>query len=157
MNNQSNPERVDPFHDSGRAEPPNGAANDDWHLFYMVTNDGAEIVDTNYWQTEQAQHGLCFLTANAGTWRLLVPPKTEYAIPEMRTGRRVTIENSLLEPQRCWDIVFQDGTDAPFSVTLDRQLVDRPLKPGKCQLTVWAEHGKVLTFPCTVKCSSRCG
>ena len=36
-------------------------------------NDGPEIVLTNYWEHEQAKAGFCFLSINAGCFRLLVP------------------------------------------------------------------------------------
>lgn len=38
-----------------------------------IANDGQRLVETNYWTLPHAQRGLCYLTANAGALRLLVP------------------------------------------------------------------------------------
>lgn len=67
---------------------------------------------TDYWDTEHANAGLCYLSGNAGTWRLLVPEAAEGSLAEMRTGTRATIEPSLHLPGRCWDVVFDDGSDS---------------------------------------------
>lgn len=120
------------------------------HLI-SITNSGPDITATNYWETEHAHGGLCYLSANAGTWRLLVPPEAETLLAEMRTGKRATIEPSLHAPGRCWDVVFEDGTDSPFSVAIDRQQLDRVLENGKCRLAVWTRRGKEIDIACEIK------
>ena len=67
-------------------------------------------------------------------------------LPEMRTGRRAIIESSVSDP-RCWDIVFDDGTDAPFCISLDKRQLDRTLTTGRGVLTVWVPTGKTLELP----------
>jgi hypothetical protein len=121
----------------------------------MVTieNDGPLIRATNYWQTKHAAMGLCYLSGNAGAWRLLVPQRSENLLDEMCTGTRATIEPSI-RLESCWDIVFEDGSDSPFSLTLDRRQVDRAMDPGECRLTVWTELGKELDLPCLVRTST---
>lgn len=116
-----------------------------------ISNDGPEIVSTNYWQSEHAERGLLYLSANAGAWRLLVPSAASDMIAEMRTGKSVTIEPSIQVPGRCWDVVFEDGSDSPFAVAIDKQQVDRKMEPGACILSVWTRAGKVLELPCTIK------
>lgn len=116
-----------------------------------IRNAGADIIETDYWLTDHAAAGLCYLSGNAGVWRLLVPDMAESMLPEMRTGTSVTIEASMHDP-RCWDIVFEDGTDAPFSLAIDKKQVDRKLenKPGR--LTVWTRlGGRVLDLACEVR------
>lgn len=85
-----------------------------------VGNDGPEISQTNYWQSEHAERGLLHLSPNAGVLRLLVPPNQEALLPEMRTGRRATIENSIQVPGNM-DVVFEDNTSSPFCVSMHRQ------------------------------------
>lgn len=119
-----------------------------------IRNNGAEIAETNYWTTEIGQRGLCYLSGNAGAWRLLVPPAAEYMMPDMRTGKRVTIERSVRPDARArgaWDIVFEDGTQSPFSVALDPRMIDRAVKPGPGRLTVWTSAGKQLDLPCVTR------
>lgn len=116
-----------------------------------IENDGPDIRATNYWQTEHARAGLCYLSGNAGTWRLLLPDASAAMLDEMRTGQRVTIEPSIQQPAS-WDVVFEDGTDSPFSVAIDRRQIDRAMAPaGSCRLTVWMPTGLALDLPCEVR------
>lgn len=119
-----------------------------------IGNNGAEIADTNYWTTEPGLRGLCYLSGNAGVWRLLVPPSAEYMMPDMRTGKRVTIERSIRPDARAlgsWDIVFEDGSQSPFCLTLDPRMVDRTVDSGACRLTVWTSTGKQIDLPCEIR------
>lgn len=115
-----------------------------------ISNAGQEIVHTDYWSTEHARRGLVYLSGNAGAWRLLVPPAAAGMLPEMRTGKRAYIEASVRMSQ-CWDIVFDDGTDAPFSVSIDKRQLDRALEPGAGVLSVWVPTGKTLTLALEVR------
>lgn len=115
-----------------------------------ISNDGPAIRETNYWGTEHARAGLCYLSGNAGAWRLLVPPAAEGLLAEMRTGKRATIEPSIQQP-RAWDVVFEDGTGSPFALAIDRRQVDRAMEPGSCRLTVWTQAGQALDLPCEVR------
>jgi hypothetical protein len=114
----------------------------------IIENDGPAIRATDYWQSEHASAGLCYLSGNAGHWRLLVPEAAEGLLAEMRTGRRATIEPSMVN-ERCWDIVFDDGSSSPYCLTIDKRQVDRAVETGRATLTVWTEaSGCVLTLPC---------
>ena len=108
-----------------------------------ITNNGQAVAGTNYWQTEHANVGMLYLSGNAGALRLLVPEAAEGMLAEMRTGKRVTIEPSVHLPGgQCVDLVFEDGTDAPFSVAVDRKQMDRALQRGAgLPFTVWTERG----------------
>jgi hypothetical protein len=121
-----------------------------------IGNDGPEIGSTNYWDTSAARAGLCYLSGNAGALRLLVPQAlADRCLPEMRTGKRVAIEVSMHSPQ-CVDVVFEDGTQTPFCIALDRRQVDRLGGAAKnVPFTVWTPQGKVLTFKATVETSRR--
>lgn len=115
-----------------------------------ITNDGSGIAATNYWDTEHAMVGLCYLSGNAGVWRLLVPPEAEVMLTEMRTGHRVSIEPSMHMAGHL-DVVFEDGTDTPFSVAIDPKQIDRAMEPGDCHLAVWTRRGCELMLPCKVR------
>ncbi len=56
-----------------------------------IHNDGPRLVSTNYWQTEHADRGLCYMSVNAGCWRLLVPPPAEGWLRDIRTADEVVI------------------------------------------------------------------
>ena len=115
-----------------------------------ITNNGPAIASTNYWESEHAMGGLCYLSGNAGTWRLLVPPEAETLLAEMRTGKKATIEPSLHLPGH-WDVVFEDGTDMPFSVAVDPKQIDRAMQAGRCRLHVWTRRGCEMDLVCRVK------
>lgn len=117
---------------------------------FTMSNDGPELLTTDYWDSDHARKGLLYLSGNAGVWRLLVPPAAAAMLPDMRTGRRVFIERSIVSPA-CWDIVFDDGTDSPFCVSLDRRQLDRAMEPGSTQLTVWVPAGKTLSLPLEIR------
>lgn len=108
-----------------------------------ITNNGQALTGTNYWETDHAAVGMLYLSGNAGALRLLVPEAAEGLLAEMRTGKRVTIEASVHLPGgQCVDLVFEDGTAAPFSVALDRRQIDRPLQcAADIPFTVWTEGG----------------
>lgn len=114
-----------------------------------IINKGEDLVETNYWESEHAKHGLMYLSGNAQVWRLLVPVKAKDYIAEMQMASSVIIEQSLAHEQ-CWDLVFDDGTHEPFVVSLDKRQVDRAMAPGHMRLTVWTNGGKHLDLPCTV-------
>lgn len=119
----------------------------------MITfgNDGAGITSTNYWDTEYAAAGLCYLNGNAGVLRLLVPEAAEGLLAEMRTGKQAAIERSIAHPEDAWDIVFEDGTESPFALTLDKRHADLAMPPGSCTLAVWTQRGKQFELKCEVK------
>jgi len=112
-------------------------------------NNGTEIAQTNFWDSSYAQKGIFYVSANAGTLRLLVPPGTEHTIAEMKTGKRVEIVPSIAIAGHL-DIVFEDGTASPYAVTLDKRQFDPPVQKGKCRLAVWTRAGKQAEFPCKI-------
>lgn len=115
-----------------------------------IANDGPDIASTNYWDTEHGHAGLVYMSGNAGAWRLLVPPGAAWMLPEMRTATRAYIERSVRD-SRCWDIVFDDGSDSPFSISIDKRQLDRALAAGTGPLTVWVPAGKTLSLPLEIR------
>ena len=119
----------------------------------MITigNNGQELAETNYWDSEHASAGFCYLSANAGALRLLVPEAAEGLLAEMRTGKRVLLEPSISSPG-CIDIVFDDGTDEPFALAIDRQQIDRALTPAtNVRFVIWTQRGPQAEFVAVIK------
>lgn len=115
-----------------------------------ISNSGPLLVETNYWQSEHALRGYVYMSANAGAWRLLLPAASAAQLPEMKTGKAVLIEKNSAGGN-AWDIVFEDGTDSPFCVTLGQAQFDRAVTPGQCRLLVYTPDGLQLDLPCTVR------
>lgn len=117
----------------------------------QIANDGARLVSTNYWDSDHARRGLAYLSGNAGALRLLLPAAIESMLAEMRTGKRVLIEPSIVQPSAI-DVVFDDGTDSPFALTIDRRQCDRALAPGKgIPFAVYTQAGLQLELAATVR------
>ena len=93
-----------------------------------IQNDGPEIVSTNYFETEYARRGVFYLSANAGAFRLLVPPQHESVVNEFLTANEVIISRGPWPEQRRKDaieILFDDHTDSPYVLHFGMEQVDR--------------------------------
>lgn len=94
------------------------------NLMIVIKNNGKNIQSTNYWGTEFADAGFCYLSSNAGCLRLLVPKTIEAVIPEMRTGKNAVLKPSMAHADAAFDVVFDDGTATPLAVSLGELLID---------------------------------
>lgn len=120
--------------------------------FIHVRNNEGRIVHTNYFDTPLARRGALYLTTNARTFRLLVPPALlEESRKEFRTAREVIISRGpvsgpLLDPrnalplesglvvppsfEQCGslggiELLFEDDTACPFSFHMTTTQLDR--------------------------------
>jgi hypothetical protein len=112
----------------------------------QIENDGPLITSTNFYHTEMARTGKFYLSSNAGAFRLLVPPQHLGAVREMRSARDVVVSRGpmTLQGQQLPDaleVLFDDGSEDPFSMHLSLGQVDRmPLDTDTLQewtCTVW--------------------
>lgn len=95
------------------------------HIY--LRNDGAQIVDTNYWTTSAAAAGFCYLSLQAGALRLLVPDAQRDAIKEMKTAEFV-IASFGFWPESDTEgveLLFEDNSSQPFALHLPVKLMDR--------------------------------
>lgn len=115
-----------------------------------ISNNGSDILNTNYWGTEPADKGFLFLSWNDGVGRLLVPRSQEHAIDDMKTGLYVIISSGLWDGREALELVFEDNTSSPYSVTLVTDQTDRLLpdtdQGGGFKVAVWTERGNQLTL-----------
>lgn len=117
------------------------------------TEDG-KIDETNYWASAYNGHGLAYLSGHGGTLRLLLP--NQYAkdwLKEIETAESVTIEPPVRKGYTTHiDIVFQDGTDNPFSLCIDlfRQVQGLPAQKNVRLLVYAGSLKNVLEFPCEI-------
>jgi hypothetical protein len=114
-----------------------------------IENDGAKLVATNYWQTEQAAAGFYYLTTNAGTVRLLVPAsraKPELMADMARNVREVVLTRGTFEGHdNCVEVMFEDGGQSPFCIHIDAKQIDRQWIPTdehkRWRFAIWTELG----------------
>ncbi|PUV27915.1 MULTISPECIES: hypothetical protein [Cronobacter] len=116
-----------------------------------VVNEGQAIKHTDYWQSEQARAGYLFLSWNAGAARLLVPDAAEALLKEMRGAQYVIISKGELDGRAALELLFEDGSDAPFVVHMLLEQSDRLLpedeQGGDFVVTVWTRAGSQLRYP----------
>lgn len=125
-----------------------------------IVNAGPLITATNYWQTTMARSGKFYLSLNAGAFRLLLPPQHGGALREMRTAHTGIVSRGPypdLRLQDALEILFDDGSESPFSLHLAPGAIDRmPLDTDTAQpwtLSVWVHRvgetaTQALTLPC---------
>lgn len=58
---------------------------------FEIINKGQALVSTNYWTSEHAEAGYCYLTWNAGAARILIPDAVRHLLREMKGAREVII------------------------------------------------------------------
>jgi hypothetical protein len=95
-----------------------------------IKNDGRKIIDTNFWTSEYAENGICYMSINAGCYRLLVPHYRQDWIKEMQAAQSVVISRgphlSAMPPKSdAFEIMFADNTQSPFIIYTGTEQWDR--------------------------------
>jgi hypothetical protein len=115
-----------------------------------ICNDGQDLINTNYWFSEFAQRGMFFLSWNAGAARLLIPSVMEKTIPEMMTSEYVVISRGVWKGRVGYEIMFEDHSEAPFSIQIMNEFTDRTLPDSAAgnafKFTLWTQDGKKHTL-----------
>ncbi|WP_370159022.1 hypothetical protein [Limimaricola soesokkakensis] len=115
-----------------------------------IGNNGEEIISTNYWESDVAKRGFCYLSGNAGHWRLLIPKSFPEAVSEFRKVREASIEPSIAIKGHI-DVIAEDGSSSPYCISLSRQMIDRSLVRKRCRLLVYSEGELVTDIPLRVQ------
>lgn len=123
-------------------------------MILIIENKGQSIASTNYWDSEQARAGFCYLSWNAGAARLLMPDGLKSILREMRTAQYVIVSRGPWHEQGGRDaleLLFEDGTDSPYCLHLVAEQTDRLLpednQGGGFMVTVWTRGGEKLRLP----------
>lgn len=98
--------------------------------FIGIKNDGQKIVETNFWETDYAHNGICYLSINAGCYRLLIPENRRDWLREINTAKEIIISRGpapQASPPKsdALEILFEDGTDSPFMILIGPEQVER--------------------------------
>lgn len=119
-----------------------------------IQNRGQAITDTNYWDSEYAQAGVLFLSWNAGAARLLIPDSQKPMLREMKGAREVIISRGPwpeMGKDEAFELMWEDGSDAPFAVHMGVEQTDRLLPEGDqgggIVLAVWTRGGLKKRWP----------
>ena len=122
--------------------------------FLIVANDHQNIVSTNYFDSDQAAKGLLYLSWNAGAGRLLIPDNQLHCLAELRTGQYVVVSAGPWPEKRRpqgLELMFEDGTDSPFSFHICPEQCDRVLpskdEGGGFVIAAWGRNGLLASWP----------
>ena len=117
----------------------------------VIGNDGPLIQTTNYYDSEAASRGLLYVSWHANAARVLVPDSQLAMVAEMKTGKECIVSAGPTERGLAYELLFEDHTDSPFSVTVDMRMSDRLIpasqQGGGFVVTVWTRHGQQLSLP----------
>ena len=116
-------------------------------MFIQIANDGKELKYTNYWDMDHAKKGFFYLSWNAGSARLLVPQNREDQIKEMKTAKCVIISRGWLQGRDAIEFMFEDHSDNPYCLHLDKAQCDSIPKKIEFDVDIWTQEGKQATFP----------
>ncbi|WP_374834255.1 hypothetical protein [Paenochrobactrum pullorum] len=119
----------------------------------MITigNQGQKIVTTNFWESELADRGYCYLSLNAGAARLLVPSSVKNLVREMKTAKYVVISRGpwpQANAEDALELLFEDHSDEPFclhmTISQIQSLPSDAWLGEPFDLTVWTKLGQKL-------------
>jgi len=97
-----------------------------------VQNHGPLIVASSYWGSAIEEAGKVWVSTNAGAIRVLVPRVVRRVIEDMRSAKHVICSRGPWPAggkQDAMELLFDDGTDSPFSLHVGPESVD--LFPGE--------------------------
>lgn len=119
-----------------------------------IENKGQAVASTNYWDSEHAKAGYCFLSWNAGAARLLLPDSQKLLLKEMRSAKFVIVSRGPWPEhggREALELLFEDDSDAPFCLHLVAEQCDRLIpetdQGGGFAVTVWTRGGEKLRVP----------
>ena len=125
-------------------------------MLTISNNPGdAHVAETNFWASEYNARGLCYLSRHSKGLRLFVPTAHVSAwLPEIKTATYATLE----PPARTGyvnniDVVFNDGTSCPFSISLDKnkQLDFKVLKENTKIIIYVGNLNDYIEMPCKIE------
>ncbi len=121
---------------------------------HIICNKGQAIASTNFWNSDYASEGLTYLSWNAGAGRLLLPDCQKPMLREMRSAKYVIVSHGPWSEQggrEALELLFEDGTDAPFCIHMSAEQCDRQMpvteQGGGFYIAVWTRGGMKLRLP----------
>ena len=131
---------------------------------FIVRNNGSEISETNYWETDFSKKGFLYLSMNAGAFRLLLSHEIRLTgqgyqtrddfIKEIKDAEYVIISRGFWD--KCMgealEVLFEDNTDYPYILHLSPGQFDRiPSKEDNgrtFKISLWKDGpNKILEKP----------
>jgi hypothetical protein len=119
-----------------------------------IVNDGPEIKETNYFDSEWAKRGALFLSWNDSAARLLVPDaQLDVIQPEIQGAEHIILSRGPLESSgaEALELLWEDNTQHPFVIHISTEQCDRLIAESHqgsgFVVSVWARDGKIQELP----------
>lgn len=102
-----------------------------------ISNQGPDILASNYWGSELDQAGKFYFSCNAGAIRMLVPQAETRALAEWRTAEYLILSRGpwpKLGVHDAIELLFEDHSDAPYAMHFTAASFDflpGPPEPGQ--------------------------
>lgn len=119
-----------------------------------IHNQGQAIASTNYWDSERAQAGYCYLSWNAGAGRVLIPDGAKSMLRDLKGAREVIVSRGPWTEQggrEALELMWEDDSDNPFALHIVAEQCDRLLpetdQGGGFVITVWTRGGMKGRWP----------
>ena len=117
-----------------------------------IQNNHKLIASTNYYESDYAKNGYCYLSFNAACFRLLVAPSLLTALPDMRSAKKVLVGygESAQHQRKMIRALFEDYSDSPYLIDLSREQCDILLNDceKRLEFAVYVPSGLAFTKPC---------
>jgi len=97
------------------------------NTFLTISNNGQQIVKTNYFTSEHAIMGLFYLSINAGAARLLVPDAAEHWLHDILSSDYAILTRGPRDGEPGYELLFEDNSDEPFMFHMSSASFDRLL------------------------------
>ena len=117
-----------------------------------ISNNGAKIVDSNYWDSQMAAAGKLYLSMNAGAFRLLAPDSMAQTLAhECGLAKEVVLSFGPwpeVGQKRAAEIILEDNSESPYILHLSEGQIDRWPAEGddgrRFTFTLWGRGTKLL-------------
>ncbi len=122
--------------------------NDSFNEPFYIENMGADVINTNYFDSPYNKNGIFIVSPNAGAFRMLVPDiHIETVRKELREATWIIVKR--YESEKRFEIMLEDFSNAPFVFNFsENSFLTWPLKSddkGVFIFTAWARiNGKIL-------------
>ncbi len=117
---------------------------------FMIHQDGAKILETSFWDSEEARAGMLAVTSSSGVMGLLVPDAMVGVVKEMLTAMSVVISRGPYEGVDVLEFFFEDGTETPLVIYVEAARADflpRNDESGReIGFAVWTRGGLQLSL-----------
>ena len=86
--------------------------------FFHITNNGPEVISTNFWDKYFLPGKAYYVSINAEAFRLLIQKKAEFLIPQMTENVTEVIitEGEFEGHPYSFELMFEDGSPTPFAL-----------------------------------------